>query len=70
MDKQTLDILLKYLTAALEACSTWTHLGVLQALATVIYGNGQQCHQVPRLAHTPWTPPQLQLSICLFFFFF
>ncbi|XP_019725206.1 HEAT repeat-containing protein 6 isoform X2 [Hippocampus comes] len=45
MDKQTLDILLKYLMAALEACSTWTHLGVLQALATVIYGNGQQCHQ-------------------------
>ncbi|XP_057676018.1 HEAT repeat-containing protein 6 [Corythoichthys intestinalis] len=45
MDEDTLDILLKYMTAALDACSTWTHLGVLQALATVVYGNGPQCHQ-------------------------
>ncbi|XP_037124766.1 HEAT repeat-containing protein 6 [Syngnathus acus] len=45
MDEQTLDILLKYITAGLETCSTWTHLGILQALATVVYGNGPQCHQ-------------------------
>ncbi|XP_077403143.1 HEAT repeat-containing protein 6 [Vanacampus margaritifer] len=45
MDEQTLDVLLKYTTAALEACSAWTHLGVLQALATIVYGNGPQSHQ-------------------------
>ncbi|XP_061559023.1 HEAT repeat-containing protein 6 isoform X1 [Phycodurus eques] len=45
MDEHTLDVMLKYMTSVLEACSTWTHLGVLQALATVVYGNGPQCHQ-------------------------
>ncbi|XP_077597507.1 HEAT repeat-containing protein 6 [Stigmatopora nigra] len=45
MDEQTLHVLLKYLSAALDLCNTWTHLGVLQALATVVYGNGPQCQQ-------------------------
>ncbi|XP_061755374.1 HEAT repeat-containing protein 6 [Nerophis ophidion] len=45
MDEQTLDVLLNYVIRALKVCSTWTHPGVLQALSTVVYGNGPQCHQ-------------------------
>nr|XP_057933217.1 HEAT repeat-containing protein 6 [Doryrhamphus excisus] len=45
MDEQTLDVLLSYITRALKVCSTWTHPGILQALSTVVYGNGPQCHQ-------------------------
>ncbi|XP_054611967.1 HEAT repeat-containing protein 6 isoform X2 [Dunckerocampus dactyliophorus] len=45
MDEQTLDVLLSYITRALKVCNTWTHPGVLQALSTVVYGNGPQCHQ-------------------------
>ncbi|KAM9847037.1 HEAT repeat-containing protein 6 [Aulostomus maculatus] len=45
MDEQTLDVLLNYTAAALRACSTWTHSGILLALSTIVYGNGPQCQQ-------------------------
>lgn len=46
MDEQTLDVLVNYTAKALKVCSTWTHSDILQALSTVVYGNGHQCRQV------------------------
>ncbi|KAF7665262.1 hypothetical protein LDENG_00141990 [Lucifuga dentata] len=45
LNEQTLDILVKYTVGALKVCNTWTHSDILLALSTVVYGNGQQCHQ-------------------------
>uniref|UniRef100_A0A1A8FTX3 HEAT repeat-containing protein 6 n=1 Tax=Nothobranchius korthausae TaxID=1143690 RepID=A0A1A8FTX3_9TELE len=45
LDEHTLDVLVKYTSAALKECSTWTHSDVLLAVSTVVYGNGFQCHQ-------------------------
>ncbi|XP_060059919.1 HEAT repeat-containing protein 6 [Erinaceus europaeus] len=45
VDEQNLDFLLAYTVAAIQQCSSWTHLKVLQALAALVYCNGSKCHK-------------------------
>uniref|UniRef100_A0A673XFJ6 HEAT repeat-containing protein 6 n=1 Tax=Salmo trutta TaxID=8032 RepID=A0A673XFJ6_SALTR len=45
VDEQTLDVCVCYVVSALSVCSLWTHSEVLQALSTLIYGNGPRCYQ-------------------------
>ncbi|XP_036922890.1 HEAT repeat-containing protein 6 [Sturnira hondurensis] len=45
VDEQNLDFLLAYTTSALQQCSCWTHVQVLQALAALVYGNGSKCQK-------------------------
>ncbi|CAB1328310.1 unnamed protein product [Coregonus sp. 'balchen'] len=44
VDEQTLDVCVCYVVRALGVCSPWTHSEVLQALSTLIYGNGPRCN--------------------------
>ncbi|XP_045573444.1 HEAT repeat-containing protein 6 isoform X2 [Salmo salar] len=45
VDEQTLNVCVCYVVRALSVCSLWTHSEVLQALSTLIYGNGPRCYQ-------------------------
>ncbi|KAM5310150.1 HEAT repeat-containing protein 6 [Glossophaga mutica] len=45
VDERNLDFLLAYTTSALQQCSCWTHVKVLQALAALVYGNGSKCQK-------------------------
>uniref|UniRef100_A0A8C7KWQ0 HEAT repeat-containing protein 6 n=1 Tax=Oncorhynchus kisutch TaxID=8019 RepID=A0A8C7KWQ0_ONCKI len=45
VDEQTLDVCVCYVVRALAVCSLWTHSEVLQALSTLIYGNGPRCNR-------------------------
>ncbi|CAB1316977.1 unnamed protein product, partial [Coregonus sp. 'balchen'] len=45
VDEQTLDVCVCYVVRALGVCSPWTHSEVLQALSTLIYGNGPRCNR-------------------------
>ncbi|KFO92980.1 HEAT repeat-containing protein 6, partial [Buceros rhinoceros silvestris] len=46
VDEQNLNFLLSYCISALEQCSSWTHVEVLQALAALVYSNGPNCQKV------------------------
>lgn len=45
MDEQNLDFLLAYAISALQQCSSWTHMEILQALAALVYCNGSKCQK-------------------------
>ncbi|XP_019348983.2 HEAT repeat-containing protein 6 isoform X2 [Alligator mississippiensis] len=45
VDEQDLDFLLGYSISALKQCSSWTHIEILQALATLVYNNGPKCQK-------------------------
>lgn len=46
VDEQNLNFLLSFCISALEQCSSWTHVEVLQALAALVYSNGPKCQKV------------------------
>ena len=46
VDEHNLDFLLAYTISALQQCSPWTHVKVLQALAALVYCNGSKCQKV------------------------
>ncbi|XP_058531581.1 HEAT repeat-containing protein 6 [Ochotona princeps] len=45
VDEQSLDFLLTYTISALQQCSSWTHMEILQALAALVYFNGSKCQK-------------------------
>ncbi|KAF4012065.1 hypothetical protein G4228_003351 [Cervus hanglu yarkandensis] len=45
VDEQNLDFLLAYTISAIQQCSSWTHMQILQALAALVYGNGSKCQK-------------------------
>ncbi|XP_005076989.1 HEAT repeat-containing protein 6 [Mesocricetus auratus] len=45
VDEQNLDFLLTYTISAIHQCSSWTHMEILQALATLVYCNGSKCQK-------------------------
>uniref|UniRef100_K9J3M1 HEAT repeat-containing protein 6 n=1 Tax=Desmodus rotundus TaxID=9430 RepID=K9J3M1_DESRO len=45
VDEHNLDFLLAYTISALQQCSPWTHVKVLQALAALVYCNGSKCQK-------------------------
>ncbi|KAL1779801.1 HEAT repeat-containing protein 6 [Sigmodon hispidus] len=45
VDEQNLDFLLTYTIAAIQQCSSWTHMEILQALAALVYCNGSKCQK-------------------------
>ncbi|XP_051014112.1 HEAT repeat-containing protein 6 [Acomys russatus] len=45
VDEQNLDFLLTYTISAIEQCSSWTHMEILQALAALLYCNGSKCQK-------------------------
>ncbi|KAF6298673.1 HEAT repeat containing 6 [Rhinolophus ferrumequinum] len=45
VDEQNLDFLLAYTISALQQCSSWTHVKILQALAALVYCNGSKCQK-------------------------
>ncbi|KAM5273450.1 LOW QUALITY PROTEIN: HEAT repeat-containing protein 6 [Ctenodactylus gundi] len=45
VDKENLDFLLAYTISALQQCSSWTHMEILQALAALVYCNGSKCQK-------------------------
>ncbi|XP_054448961.1 HEAT repeat-containing protein 6 [Pteronotus mesoamericanus] len=45
VDEQNLGFLLAYTISALQQCSPWTHVKVLQALAALVYCNGSKCQK-------------------------
>ncbi|XP_038615603.1 HEAT repeat-containing protein 6, partial [Tachyglossus aculeatus] len=45
VDEQNLDFLMAYTISAFQQCSSWTHLEILQALATLVYYNGPKCQK-------------------------
>ncbi|XP_062815411.1 HEAT repeat-containing protein 6 isoform X2 [Anolis carolinensis] len=45
VDEESLKYLLPYFISALEQCSTWTHVEILQALAASVYKNGPKCQK-------------------------
>ncbi|KAM6163938.1 HEAT repeat-containing protein 6 [Rhynchocyon petersi] len=45
VDEQNLDFLLAYTISALQQCSSWTHMEILQALAALVYCNGSKCQK-------------------------
>lgn len=46
VDEQNLDFLLTYTISAIQQCSPWTHMEILQALAALVYCNGSKCQKV------------------------
>ncbi|XP_007946094.2 HEAT repeat-containing protein 6 [Orycteropus afer afer] len=46
VDEQNLDFLLAYTISAIQHCSSWTHMEILQALAALVYCNGSKCQKV------------------------
>ena len=46
VDEQNLDFLLAYTISAIQQCSSWTHMQILQALAALVYCNGSKCQKV------------------------
>ncbi|XP_062031300.1 HEAT repeat-containing protein 6 isoform X2 [Lepus europaeus] len=45
VDEQNLDFLLAYTISAIQQCSAWTHMEILQALAALVYCNGSKCQK-------------------------
>ncbi|XP_008065157.1 HEAT repeat-containing protein 6 [Carlito syrichta] len=45
VDEQNLDFLLSYTISAIQQCSSWTHMKILQALAALVYCNGSKCQK-------------------------
>ncbi|XP_012504151.1 PREDICTED: HEAT repeat-containing protein 6 [Propithecus coquereli] len=45
VDEQNLDFLLAYTISAIQQCSSWTHVEILQALAALVYCNGSKCQK-------------------------
>ncbi|KAM9596277.1 HEAT repeat-containing protein 6 isoform 2-T2 [Trichechus inunguis] len=45
VDEQNLDFLLAYTISAIQQCSSWTHMAILQALAALVYCNGSKCQK-------------------------
>ncbi|XP_037664918.1 HEAT repeat-containing protein 6 isoform X2 [Choloepus didactylus] len=45
VDEQNLDFLLSYTISAIQQCSSWTHVEILQALAALVYCNGSKCQK-------------------------
>ncbi|XP_045442122.1 HEAT repeat-containing protein 6 isoform X3 [Pipistrellus kuhlii] len=45
VDERNLDFLLAYTISAIQQCSSWTHVKILQALAALVYGNGSRCQK-------------------------
>ncbi|XP_039112289.1 HEAT repeat-containing protein 6 [Hyaena hyaena] len=45
VDEQNLDFLLAYTISAIQQCSSWTHMEILQALAALVYCNGSKCQK-------------------------
>nr|XP_003469514.2 HEAT repeat-containing protein 6 [Cavia porcellus] len=45
VDEQNLDFLLSYTISAIQQCSSWTHMEILQALAALVYYNGSNCQK-------------------------
>ncbi|XP_077021230.1 HEAT repeat-containing protein 6 [Tamandua tetradactyla] len=45
VDEQNLDFLLAYTISAIQHCSSWTHVQILQALAALVYCNGSKCQK-------------------------
>ncbi|XP_064127460.1 HEAT repeat-containing protein 6 isoform X1 [Loxodonta africana] len=45
VDEQNLDFLLAYTISAIQQCSPWTHMAILQALAALVYCNGSKCQK-------------------------
>ncbi|XP_034362309.1 HEAT repeat-containing protein 6 isoform X1 [Arvicanthis niloticus] len=45
VDEQNLDFLLTYTISAIQQCSSWTHMEILQALAALVYCNGSKCQK-------------------------
>ncbi|MEJ1272309.1 HEAT repeat containing 6 [Cricetulus griseus] len=45
VDEQNLDFLLTYTISAIHQCCSWTHMEILQALATLVYCNGSKCQK-------------------------
>ncbi|KAM9044231.1 HEAT repeat-containing protein 6 isoform 4-T4 [Megaptera novaeangliae] len=45
VDEQNLDFLLAYTISAIQQCSSWTHMQILQALAALVYCNGSKCQK-------------------------
>lgn len=45
VDEPNLDFLLTYTISALQQCSSWTHMEILQALAALVYCNGSKCQK-------------------------
>lgn len=45
VDEQNLDFLLTYMISAIQQCSSWTHMEILQALAALVYCNGSKCQK-------------------------
>ncbi|NXR03726.1 HEAT6 protein, partial [Sagittarius serpentarius] len=45
VDEQNLNFLLSYCISALKQCSSWTHVEILQALASLVYNNGPKCQK-------------------------
>ncbi|XP_008566294.1 PREDICTED: HEAT repeat-containing protein 6 [Galeopterus variegatus] len=45
VDEQNLDFLLAYTVSAIQQCSSWTHMEILQALAALVYCNGSKCQK-------------------------
>ncbi|XP_004480055.2 HEAT repeat-containing protein 6 [Dasypus novemcinctus] len=45
VDEQNLDFLLAYAISAIQQCSSWTHVEILQALAALVYCNGAKCQK-------------------------
>ncbi|XP_006154486.1 HEAT repeat-containing protein 6 isoform X1 [Tupaia chinensis] len=45
VDEQHLDFLLAYTISAIQQCSSWTHMEILQALAALVYCNGSKCQK-------------------------
>nr|XP_019800890.1 HEAT repeat-containing protein 6 isoform X4 [Tursiops truncatus] len=46
VDEQNLDFLLAYTISAIQQCSSWTHMQILQALAALVYCNGSKCQKL------------------------
>ncbi|KAM9596623.1 LOW QUALITY PROTEIN: HEAT repeat-containing protein 6-like [Trichechus inunguis] len=46
VDEQNLDFLLAYTISAIQQCSSWTHMAILQALAALVYCNGSKCQKL------------------------
>ncbi|XP_045841914.1 HEAT repeat-containing protein 6 isoform X1 [Meles meles] len=45
VDEQNLAFLLGYAISALQQCSSWTHVEILQALSALVYCNGSKCQK-------------------------
>uniref|UniRef100_A0A8D2B6Q2 HEAT repeat-containing protein 6 n=1 Tax=Sciurus vulgaris TaxID=55149 RepID=A0A8D2B6Q2_SCIVU len=45
VDEQNLDFLMGYTISAIQQCSSWTHMEILQALAALVYCNGSKCQK-------------------------